>query len=142
MEQIDVIMSKMPGYLKQLITCEPIVANQIKAPPKPKDKGGVYALYEDGEALYVGRSDHILRRLRQHVNPRVGSPASPLARKIAGISTTAGHTEDFKLAKEKVGRMEARMVEITECVEQAIFEVYAHVALGYTRYNEKEFCNH
>ena len=43
-------------------------------------------------------------------------------------------------AKAVVRAMKVRVVEIQCPNEQAIFEIYAHIALGHTRYND--FDNH
>jgi hypothetical protein len=46
-------------------------------------------------------------------------------------------SELFRDAKERVGRMTVRVIEITDPIEQTLFEVYAALALA-TPYNDFE----
>ena len=42
---------------------------------------------------------------------------------------------EFREQKQRVSNMEVRAVEVTDSVVQAVFEIYAALTLGTTRYN-------
>ena len=117
---------------------------------------GVYVLYEHDTPLYVGRSDRLADRLLEHGRPANGPESATFAFNLAyrqwqpEMDLTKVSREErqaFKLApealfadaKRRVRKMCVRAVEITDPVEQAVFEVYAHVELR-TPYNS--FRNH
>ena len=94
-------------------------------------KEGIYAFYEGRVPVYVGRSDRLSNRILQHGRLGESPTATPVATKIAKERGVA-----MSSAKEMVRSMKVRVVAIRCPNEQAIFEVYAHVALGHTRYND------
>ena len=119
-------------------------------------KRGVYLLLEDDRPVYIGRSDNILRRLRQHGNAKSPQNQASLAFNLAkrdalarGDRIAAGKRDDvqhdpafkplFERAKERIRRMSFQAVEIADPVTQTLFEVYAHMELG-TELND--FRNH
>ena len=117
---------------------------------------GIYVFYEIGRPLYVGRSNRLRQRLQEHSRP--GSPhnsaafAFNLAIRSArekglgleGLQRTQLENDTsfarlFAEAKTRVAAMEIRIIEITDPIEQTVFEVYAALALD-TPYND--FDNH
>ena len=94
-------------------------------------KKGIYVFYEGRVPVYVGRSNRLSNRILQHGRLEESPTATPVATKIAKDQGVA-----MGSAKERVRSMKVRVVAIQCPNEQAIFEVYAHVALGHTRYND------
>ncbi len=149
--KFDEAYNKMPGLLKTLKRSKAVRSggrwqkNRAELPKK-----GVYVFYENGRAMYIGRSNNLSSRIEGHG---------------AASGTQYGATFAFKLLKEKVGEekcqgktrkeiqaeftaeyqaervrvrnMEVKVVEVNDQVEQAIFEIYAILALRTTpKYNE------
>lgn len=117
-------------------------------------KGGVYVLYEDGNALYVGRTKrYIAKRVLIHGRScskhNAASFAFLLAKELAqlegiDISKSRKQLEQdskfkviFSEQKERICKMKIRAVQITDPEVQAIFEIYASKRLR-TKYNDFE----
>lgn len=116
---------------------------------------GVYVFYEDGEPMYVGRvgsnsKQTVRQRIRQHTIPSSGHNQATFAFRLLqeDLGLPVGHESDmtrpefaekyeaeFSEQKQRVRNMEVRVVEITDSVVQAVFEIYAALTLGTTRYN-------
>ena len=132
------ITDSLLRYLDRLEEREPIgmdTRRERLALHKKVPQQGVYAFYEGSVAVYVGRSDGLSKRILQHGRMGESHKSTPVAARIA-----KGEGVDLPLAKGVVKAMKVRAVEIQCPNVQAIFEVYAHVALGQTRYND--FRNH
>ena len=112
---------------------------------------GVYVFYENGRPMYVGRTykQSIRKRVRQHTIPSSGHNqaafAFQLLQEMLGVPTGHGapftrrelaenNASKFREQKQRVRDMEVRAVEITDSVTQAVFEIYAALALK-TPYN-------
>ena len=141
------IVGKMEPLLEQLENSSPLVAQDDlkKLPPK-----GVYAFYEDSEAIYVGRSNRLRERVREHRSTSSGHESATFAFKLLleAIGDPGGHVpgrtrrevqeryaEEYKKQKERIRKMEVKAVEIEEQETQAVFEIYAILALKTTKYN-------
>ena len=118
-------------------------------------KKGVYVFYEDGKPLYVGRvgsnsKQTIRQRIRQHTIPSSGHNQATFAFRLLqeDLGLPVGHESEitrpeladkyeakFREQKQRVSNMEVRAVEVTDSVVQAVFEIYAALTLGTTRYN-------
>jgi hypothetical protein len=125
--------------------------------PKGIPKSGVYLFSEGNKFLYVGRTNNIRRRLRNHTHPS-GSHnhatfAFRIAREITG-NTKASYSsggsrislqndsifkQEFIAAKKRVANMDIRFIEETDAVRQALLEIYVATVLN-TPYND--FDNH
>ncbi len=154
LSQFEDVIDRMPRYLQELKDCQIITRDgRERLPPILPDKG-IYVFYEDGQALYVGRSDHLRARLLQHGQASGGHGSAPFAFNIArkklritrpdcdSMSRSALEQDPefaplFSQAKRRVRRMGIRVVEIQDPIEQTIFEVYAHLKLG-TPFNSFE----
>ena len=114
------------------------------------DNAGIYVLYENGEPMYVGRSDKLADRLLSHGRPSSGSESATFAFNLARAECPSfatmsrrhllrneGFRQRFDSAKERVRRMEVRVVGLADPIEQTIFEVYAHMKLD-TPFNSFE----
>ena len=118
-------------------------------------KKGVYVFYEDGKPMYVGRvgsnsKQTVRQRIRQHTIPSSGHNQATFAFRLLqeDLGLSVGHESDmtrpelaekyeakFSEQKQRVRNMGVRVVEVTDSVVQAIFEIYAALAMGTTRYN-------
>ena len=115
---------------------------------------GVYLFTEAGYHLYVGRSNRLLARYRNHWMPnkteREAAFAFKLAREMTGFTKAAykkgpgsrkelaldpGFIVAFSAAKARVRAMEYRWVDETDPTCQCLLEIYAAVTLG-TPYND------
>ena len=160
--QFEYIIKRLPEYLRELrepdsIPMETPAQRRSLRDALPASEG-VYVLYEDDKPLYVGRSDRLADRLLEHGQPANGSESATFAFNLAYLkwrpqtefaNVTRQERQAFKLApeydilfdeaKERVRKMCVRAVGIENPVEQAMFELYAHVQLE-TPYNS--FRNH
>jgi hypothetical protein len=116
---------------------------------------GVYLFSEKGNALYVGRTNNIRKRLQYHTrnNHNQATFAFLLARKETGNTKAtyqpSGSREDlltqslfreaFDKARERIRNMDVQFVEETNPIRQALLEICAALQAG-ARYND--FDNH
>ncbi len=153
------VIDKMPTYLKTLEACSLMSMDTNEERRRLGDNlpaRGVYVLYEGGKPKYVGRSDRLKERLLEHGRSSSISNGATLAFQITtnefqkrhpGASSMKKNALEanlqfqdlFVAAKNRVRKMDIRVVEIQDAIEQTIFEVYAHMTLG-TEYNS--FHNH
>lgn len=155
----DTIINKMPGYLQELKKCPCIRMDD--APERrslgsklPESNAGIYALYEVGKPLYVGRSNRLKERLLEHGLKGNGRESATFAFLLAKEVFQEKHPDTqlpprrdlvhrpdfaplFAEAKTRIRKMKVRAVSIQDPIEQTIFEVYAHLALK-TPYNSFE----
>ena len=135
------IIEQMPVLMERLMNTELQPWGKLGKLPE----SGIYAFYENGEPLYVGRSNRMRDRLKEH--GRQGSPnnSAPFAFNIAkqdaertGIDIARTRTDLehdnkfnklFRLAKKRVSQMSIRVVEVDDPILQTIFEVYAAMEL-------------
>ncbi|MBL9030131.1 MAG: hypothetical protein JNM80_00310 [Phycisphaerae bacterium] len=147
-------MDSLPAALTQLIAMPPVKCGSL---PKHMPKRGIYLFSEGDLRLYVGRSNRMRQRVRNHGNPaathRQAAFAFKLAREATGkakatykpdgsranLMLDAVFVAAFTAAKSRIGAMDVRFVEETDPVRQCLLEVYVAVALG-TPYND--FDNH
>ena len=140
------IVKQMEPLLKTLEECPAIPWDNLRGIPQE----GVYAFYEHGEPIYVGRSNGMRQRIRQHgaVSSRHGSAtfAFKLLLEKKGEpgrhrssaprkELEERHSEEYSRQRERIRNMTVRVVEIEDQRVQAVFETYAILALGTTRYN-------
>lgn len=127
-----------------LIQMRPV---KIATMPKDAPSKAVYLFSEDGQHLYVGRTNHLRNRMRQHSIPAAQHNqavfAFRLARQHTGRIATAYSSEGgrvalsndpafalaFVAAKARIRQMDLRFVEETDQFRQALLEIYAAVAL-------------
>jgi hypothetical protein len=104
-----------------------------------QDPGGCYVLMEGRKPVYVGISQHILERLREHVRGGDHYTAT-LAYWIAAkrfphgtYALTAMQDTDFhahfEAAREYLRGLTVAFVEIENPLEQTLFEVYCAMTL-------------
>ena len=138
------IVDRMEGLLERLQEGPEYTRDDLHGMPKQ----GVYVLYEDGSPIYVGRSNNIPQRIREHSASGAGHEAATFAFKLyrGKIGNPPGTREEvqkkcpseFDRQKQRVGAMPIRAVKIPDQREQTVFEIYAVLALGTTTYNTFE----
>lgn len=138
------IVDQMESLLERLRGSREYTGDDLHGMPKQ----GVYVLYEDGSPIYVGRSNNIPQRIREHSASGAGHEGATFAFKLYRdkIGNPPGTREEvqkkcppeFDRQKERVGAMPIRAVEIEDQKEQTVFEIYAVLALGTTTYNTFE----
>ena len=140
------ICKRLPLLLSQLLECAP----QSPSDPLP-NKRVVYLFIESNEHLYVGRTNRLAQRYREH--HRGKSNDAPFAFKLARYAscntvTKGGKTRKaleadpefataFLAAKERVRAMQFRWVEVQDANTQCLLEIYATIALN-ARHNDFE----
>ncbi len=113
---------------------------------------GVYVLYEDGNPIYVGRSNRMRNRIREHGADSSDRHSATFALKLLRLELNEpeGNTEDFVNAheeeyrqqRERVRAMTFRAVEITDQLEQTLFEIYAILIFGTHHIGHNDFDTH
>lgn len=141
--------------LEALLAMPPVKPDQL---PTVMPKAGVYLLSEDGDFLYVGRSNDIRGRIGRHCRPgathRMAAFAFRLARHATGRLEATYKSGDgfraalvlepkfaaaFSAAKAQIRVMELRFVEEADPVRQALLEVYVALAV---KAKHNDFDNH
>jgi hypothetical protein len=145
------LVEALAPKLESLLAIAPLRYGQL---PGDMPASGVYLFTEDGQHLYVGRSNVLKKRYRRHCLPgathRQAAFAFLLAREAtgrtaasyrAGAGSRAGLMLDpvfstaFTAAKERIRHMEYRYVEEDDQNRQALLEIYCAIVLS-TRYND------
>ena len=151
-KQFKRIIEKMEPLLENLRTGSLLTRANLAGIPER----GIYAFYENGRPLYVGRSNSIRKRLLLHSRPSSGHNSATFAFILAKESACQGGMDLagkqrkemesdpifnrlYEQAKARVAAMEIRVVEVVDPIEQTIFEVFAALSLE-TKYNN--FDNH
>lgn len=163
--EFDDVIGKMCEYKEKLEQCE-LIAMASESDRKTltrrvmeilnHEMKGLYVLYEEKQAVYVGRSNSIAERLLMHGRQSSGPESATLAfiiaqekfekrypntkftnRREQSMDTT--FEPYFAEAKTRVKQMTVRVVAVKDDIEQAILEVYLHLKLK-TKYNY--FHNH
>jgi predicted GIY-YIG superfamily endonuclease len=138
--------------LAQLLAMPPVRGERI--PRKVPDKG-VYLFSESGNHLYVGRSNRLRDRLRQHTAPSSDRFNATFAFRMAcmacgkrrgtymedssraKLETDGEFARTFREAKQRVRNMDIRFVEEADALRQTLLEIYAAFVLQ-TPYNDFE----
>ena len=111
---------------------------------------GVYVLYEGGKPVYVGRSNRLRDRIREHGADSSDRYSATFALKLLreklkwpkgnAADLVKDNADEYDQQKKRVKNMTFRAVEIKGQLEQTLFEVYAilefrtHV-LGYNDFD-------
>ena len=149
--EFDEAADKMPDLLKARKSREPVRFRgswQKKKAEVPRN--GVYVFYENGKPLYVGRSNSLAVRIEGHGaanGTQYGATfAFKLLKEKVGGKNSQGMTskemqvafkDEYERQRARVRKMDVRVVQVTDQVEQTIFEIYAILALTTTpKYNE------
>jgi len=144
------LVDKLPILMFQLSNAQLRPWNNLGELPLK----GIYVFYEDNVPIYVGRTNRIRKRIKEHGQMCSGHNKAPFAFNLAkkeaivlGIELTV--TRDmlnqdtafvvlFLNAKKRVSNMSLRVVEIHDPIVQTLFEVYASMELKTNEYNSFE----
>lgn len=155
----DKLLKQLPDYLKQLEK-SPVYGRGLDREPPPRTHG-VYLFTEKGRHLYVGRCgvterarasgnghSNFRTRLAGHTRPSSGHNQATFAwrltlqalgKSIEALPATRLERQldkrfaaEFRRQKERVTRMDFRVVEIDDDFESYVFEPYAAAMLGTT----------
>ena len=144
------VSKRMPDLLGTLKSCELLHRDRRGQLPQVPDRG-IYVFYLADNPIYVGRTDRMRDRLQEHGRPGSTHNSATLAFAMAsliaadqGLDSIDAFSRDelqrdpefkkwFDATKESVRNMGIRVVEVTDPIEQAVFEVFAALELGTTR---------
>jgi len=144
------IISDVERKYDDLIRSSPLTWNTV---PKKYDQGaGIYLFSENDKPLYVGRTNNLKRRLRNHTRPshnmatfafllarhateRLSASYRPLGSRKDLLKNDATFRKAFDDARERIKRMDVRFVEEKEPVGQALLEIYA-AYVSKAKYND------
>jgi hypothetical protein len=140
----DQLYATMRQRLDQLLGSPRRPVSAGNAWPK---SAGVYAIFDAGECLYVGRTGDVRSRLKSHCadssTHHKASFAFRLAREATGneqatykkaggraeLASTPAFNAEFTRQRRRIGAMEAAFIELPNDETQAMFEIYAAMAL-------------
>ncbi|TXK79993.1 GIY-YIG nuclease family protein [Rheinheimera tangshanensis] len=149
----EYIESLEPSF-QRLLNMDPVTVATL---PSEMPLSGIYLFSENGDHLYVGRTNTIRKRLQNHCRPSSGHNSATFAfrltRVITGIiqatyvaegsrSSLEKHPTfgpEFIRQKHRVREMQVRFVSEPDPMRQALLEMYVSVSLG-TPHND--FDNH
>ena len=145
------VTSLQPSF-ERLLGMEPISYGQLPA-TKHMPRRGIYLFSEGEDYLYVGRSNNLRRRYRDHCSgdhnkaafemrlarEKTNKRATYTAGKddVKSLMQDAGFKEAFFAAQDSIRKMEFRYVEQTCPIRQALLEIYCALALK-ARHNDFE----
>src|SRR5262249_59286640 len=117
--------------------------------PRTMPRSGIYLFTENGRHLYVGRSNELRGRYRNHCGATERERGAPfaflLAREATGRTRASYHTgansraglmldpafaAAFTAAKQRIRAMEYRYVEEADQNRQALLAIYCALVLG------------
>ena len=98
-------------------------------------QSGVYVLYENGKPIYVGRSNSMRSRIRDHGADSSDRHSATFAFRLLremlnepkgrAEDIEKAHREEYRQQRERVRKMTFRAVSISDQLEQTLFEIYA-----------------
>lgn len=139
------LVAEMPRLLAGLKAAAKTRVSEVE---RGRGRSGVYAIFEGRSCIYVGRTKAHARRLKDHFNPASGENKAALAfiltRKALGLPTKYKAGDEtrkglmgqrrvrskFDGQKKRIAAMHFAFVEVEDGPLQAMFEVYAAIALG------------
>ena len=140
----------MPLRLQELLERPLVTIDDIGITEVPQK--GVYVLFEDNEPVYVGRSNRLKKRLKEHSSSGSAQYSATLAFRSAKqdysdfqniemkqtskqLMMNVDFVKEFEKAKDRIAKMKIRFIRVEDQIEQAMFEIYAHMTLG-TKFND------
>ena len=130
----------LPGLFDELMKMLPVKARMVR---KPMPACGVYLFSEGSNHIYVGRTDRMQERLREHCRKGSTHFSASFAFLLAKDDPTCAEIkgpravlekhevfgEVFRKAKARVSEMDIRFVRVDDPYQQALLEIYVSVAL-------------
>lgn len=147
-----------PEFSKFADQLEPILVELLDSPTfslsdlDDVPKKGVYVFYENDAPIYVGRTNRMRERLKEHGAKSSRGESATFALKLLRkklddpgrhhpkyprkvIDSDPGLKEKFAAERERVRNMRVRVIKIESQELQHLFEAYAIICLGTTEYN-------
>jgi len=140
------VVESLHPSLEKLISMTPVSDGAL---PRDMPSQGVYLFSEGERHLYVGRSNSLRQRYRQHSIPSSQHNQAVFAFKLArevtgkikagyvpGENSRVGLSQDpiflkaFTESKVRVRKMGYRFVEEKDQTQQALLELYCAISLG------------
>lgn len=134
--------AQAPALFTALAESAPLVAKGVVS---QKGKAGVYAFFEEGHPVHVGRTRNLQGRLRGHITRSQYSATFAFKRTRRALEMPATYRTDGSRARlmshetfgpeldrqiESIKSMEVRFVEVVDPVAQYLLELYAHMEWG------------
>lgn len=145
--EFEEIINQIPDLMQQLVDSPLRQRDSLGDIPKK----GIYVFYEDEEPIYVGRTNRMKVRIQEHGRRssyhNTATFAFILAKEIANeqdidikikrnaLEADSAFNSIFLEQKERVSKMNVRVIEILDPIIQTIFEVYVSMELN-TKYND------
>ena len=145
--KFEEIINQLSDLMQQLVDYPLRQRNSLGDIPKK----GIYVFYENNKPIYVGRSNRMKDRIQEHGRKssyhNSATFAFILAKEIAHeegidikknrdvLESDSTFRNIFIKQKERVSRMNVRVIEINDPIIQTIFEVYVSMELN-TEYND------
>jgi len=142
------LVDRLPTFLDRLLNSPLKPWGNLGSLPQK----GIYVFFEYGHPVYVGRTNRMGDRIKEHGRPssthNSATFAFNLAKKAAKrkeidpskqrveLEKDPTFAKLFSEAKERVSRMSIRVIDIDNPIIQTLFEVYASIALKTTEYND------
>lgn len=139
--KFEIMISQVAAKYEQL---QKSILFNLKRIPRDLPKKGVYLFSENNRVLYVGRSNNIKQRLRNHIADShfKATFAFLLAREESNFLRPSYKQKNsrenllqnrvfrrcFDKARTSIREMKVRVVEETDATKQALLEIYATVA--------------
>jgi hypothetical protein len=138
-ERFENITAQMPRLFAALAKSDPV---SDKGSASLKGKAGVYAFFENGVAVHVGRTRNLQGRLRGHITRSHYSASFAFKRtrralKLGATYESEGSRDalmkDTKFGSEFdrqiacVKAMDVRFIEVADPLTQYLLELYAHL---------------
>lgn len=136
------IIDKFPNKLEELICQQPFTNRDLKNAP---DKGNYVFYNKNDRPIYVGRTDRMKDRLKEHGQQSSTHTSATFAFNLAkdaarkkGINVNISRKDlekdpEFKKIytqkKAYVSKLKIRAISIPNPIEQTLFEVYVHLEL-------------
>ncbi len=138
-------IDKMKPLMEELKESKDLSCQDNRKAPQ----NGIYVLYENGEPIYVGRSNNMRRRIQDHGADSSDWHSATFAFKLLreALNDPKGKAEDiakdnkeeYRRQRERVRAMTFRAVSITDQLEQTLFETYTIIEMGIaSKYNDFE----
>ncbi|WP_421423448.1 GIY-YIG nuclease family protein [Agrobacterium rosae] len=150
-EQFRQHVEALHPKFEELIAMPPIKGGIFSEVPPAR---GVYLFSEGENHLYVGRTNRLRQRYKDHCRPSSDHNSAPFAFKLArhatnnlarsyvagplsrkGLSANPDFAAAFVVAKARVAAMDFRYVGEDDANRQCLLEIYCAIALS-TRYND------
>ncbi|MBP2510020.1 hypothetical protein J2855_003668 [Agrobacterium tumefaciens] len=139
-EKFQILVERLHEKYETLMQSEPLLANKLP----PKERGaGVYTFSENGKVIYVGRTNNVKGRFKQHTADSSKHNQAALAYKFAkqllnipkptykadefsrdSLMLNAEFVGTFLAQKRRLRELEFRFVEENDPTRQALLEVY------------------